>query len=75
MTLSTRLFQLTKNLTIFGPPGAGKGFYGKPLATFWGIPFLSTSSILRQSATALDLDSGKLVDCRTVSDTLLDYPL
>ena len=73
MTLSTRIFQLSKNLTFIGPPGSGKGYYGKPLATFWGIPFLSTSSILRQSTTALDLDSGKLVDCETVSDTLLNY--
>jgi adenylate kinase len=73
MSLSTRIFQLTKNLTFIGPPGSGKGYYGKPLATFWGIPFLSTSSILRQSTTVFDLDSGKLVDCETVSDTLLKY--
>lgn len=73
MPLSTRIFRLTKNLTFFGPPGSGKGFYGKPLAASWGISLLSASSILRQSTTAFDLDSGKLVDCKTVSDTLLDY--
>jgi adenylate kinase len=73
MPLSTRIFQLTKNLTFIGPPGSGKGYYGKPLAAFWGIPLLSASSILRQSTTAFDLDSGKLVDCETVSDTLLNY--
>lgn len=70
---SSRAFRLTRNLTFIGAPGSGKGFYGTPLATAWNVPLLSTSSILRQGLTGADLDSGKLVDCNTVSDTLQTY--
>jgi adenylate kinase len=68
---------LAKNLTIVGPPGSGKGFYGQPLASFLGVPLWTASSILRERSNAgpggLDLTSGRLVDCGLVSSTLRSF--
>jgi adenylate kinase len=65
---------MAKNLTIVGPPGSGKGFYGQPLASFLGLPLWTASTILRETSNAgragLDLTSGRLVDCKVVSSTL-----
>lgn len=67
-------FQLVKNLTILGPPGSGKGFYGRLLAQKWNIRLITTSDVLRaHQHQPLDLDSGKLVECQQVSDLLQDY--
>lgn len=66
-------FRLSHNLTLLGAPGSGKGFYGRPLAEVWGVPLWTASTLLRASPKARNLlDSGRLVDCRVVSDTLVD---
>jgi adenylate kinase len=60
-------------MTLLGAPGSGKGFYGNFLAEAWKVPLYSASRILRQSSIVADLDSGNLVDCETVSTTLLSF--
>lgn len=65
--------KLTKNLTILGPPGSGKGFYGRYLAQYFNLPLLTASSILRSERPDLDLSTGKLIDCQLVSETLRAY--
>jgi adenylate kinase len=65
----SRPFRLTKNLTMIGPPGSGKGFYGRPLASNWKAPLWTASSILR--ASNLNVDSGQLLECQLVSDSIL----
>ena len=68
------LFRLSKNLTLLGAPGSGKGFYGRPLSEAWGVPLLTASTVLRASRHTQDmLDSGRLVDCQMVNQTLLEY--
>lgn len=62
-----------KNLCILGPPGSGKGFYGRPIASYFQLTFFTASDILRQRRPDLDLTSGKLVDDETVSDAVLDH--
>ena len=49
----------------------GKGFYGRYLAKAWDVPLFSASKILRQSSIATD--TGKLIDCATVSTALLQF--
>jgi adenylate kinase len=45
-------------ITLFGPPGAGKGTQGKLLGATLGIPHLSTGDMLREIA-AEDSDLGR----------------
>jgi len=68
-------FRLSKNLTILGPPGSGKGFYGRPLAEHFRVPLYTASSILRHRGRREDLDltSGSLVDCTVVSSILREF--
>jgi len=67
-------FRLMKNVAIMGPPGSGKGFYGRPLAAHLGVKLYTASDILRQHGPPdLDLTSGKLVDCATVSKILRKF--
>jgi adenylate kinase len=63
------------NLTMIGAPGSGKGFYGRLLAEAWQVPIYSASAILRKSQTmpSLDLESGRLVDCSIVAQTILKF--
>ena len=49
----------------------GKGFYGRYLAQAWNVPLFSASKILRQSS--ISTDTGRLVDCETVSTALLNF--
>ncbi|MFZ3584480.1 adenylate kinase [Loktanella sp. DJP18] len=51
-------------ITLFGPPGAGKGTQGAKLSTRFLIPHLSTGDMLREIATG-DTDLG-----RTIAATL-----
>jgi adenylate kinase len=62
-------------MTILGSPGSGKGFYGRRLAQSWDVPLYSASQILKDSnALSADLvKSGQLLDCETVSATILAY--
>lgn len=63
------------NITLFGKPGSGKGFYGRRFAEAWNIPLYSASSILKMSNKLPSevLNSGKLLDCEIVSNTLCAY--
>lgn len=62
-----------KNLTILGPPGSGKGFYGRSLAEYLGLTLVTASTILREQRPDLDLTSGRLLECELVSQILSDY--
>ena len=67
--------RISHNLTLFGKPGSGKGFYGRRFAEAWNIPLYSASNILKKSKALPDevLKSGHLLDCETVSNSLLTY--
>lgn len=66
-SFSTMSMQLFFALNFF----PGKGFHGRFLAKAWKVPLLSASKILRQSS--ISTDTGKLVDCETVSSALLRF--
>ena len=55
---------------MIGPPGSGKGSYGRLLAESLSIPLITVSSLLKQAH--LDIASGKLVDDATVSRILAE---
>ena len=68
-------FKLCKNICLIGPPGSGKGSYGRLLAEHWNVNLWTASDILRSSSGAVAasanlMNSGKLVDCQTVSKVL-----
>jgi adenylate kinase len=67
----TILNSVKKNLSLIGPPGSGKGSYGKHFARALQLPIFSVSDMIRQVRPDLDLSSGKLVDDRIVSETVL----
>lgn len=69
--MTAAAFRLKANMALLGAPGSGKGFYGRFLAAAWKVPLYSASKILRQSS--ISTDSGKLVDCETVSTALLKF--
>lgn len=73
-TKHNRLFKRKKNLSLFGPPGSGKGSYGKHFAKALNIPLVTTSDVLRKlRPDLLELMSdGKLVDDEVVGETLLE---
>jgi adenylate kinase len=62
---------LTKNITIVGPPGSGKGFYGRLLADVYDVPLWTCSTILKEANC--NIASGQLLDDHKVSTTLHDY--
>lgn len=63
--------KLRQNVTLLGPPGSGKGFYGAFLATHFHAPLLSASAILRDSGR--DTASGHLLDDHQVARTIQNY--
>jgi adenylate kinase len=72
---STRVSPLRYNLTLLGPPGGGKGFYGKRWADGWQVPLYTASAILQRNAANHVLEHmnrGKLVDDGLVSDLVLN---
>jgi len=50
-----------RNLALIGPPGSGKGTYGKLLSKALSLPLVVVSDVLRKHLPAADLSSGKLV--------------
>jgi adenylate kinase len=70
-THMTILNSISRNLCLVGPPGSGKGSYGKHFARALQLPLFSVSDLLRQFRPYLDLSSGKLIDDRIVTDTIL----
>jgi len=62
------------NLSLFGPPGSGKGSYGKHFAKALSLPLVTTSEVLRKLRPDLmeQMADGKLVDDRVVGETLLE---
>eukprot|EP00980_Cylindrotheca_fusiformis_P018288 scaffold5966_cov118-Cylindrotheca_fusiformis.AAC.13 len=60
-----------KNLALIGPPGSGKGSYGRHLAKALNISLLTMSDLLRKQVPDVSLGDGKLVDDSIVSRALL----
>jgi adenylate kinase len=71
--MSTFIAALRNNLAIVGPPGSGKGSYGRHLAKSLGIPLLTVSDILRQERPHVNLASGQLVCDHVVSEAILKH--
>lgn len=63
-----------RNLCLVGPPGSGKGSYGRHVAKALGLPLVTTSDVLRVLRPDLIdlLSGGKLVDDAVVGDTVLE---
>lgn len=61
-----------KNLALIGPPGSGKGSYGRHLAKALQIPLVSMSDVLQEQLPDLNLGDGKLIDDEVVSNSLLE---
>ncbi len=81
-------FCLPFHVTLIGPPGSGKGTYGRLLSRAWNqAPIHSVSDILRQrqqqqhqqqhgnvsSVITSNLNTGTLVDCEVVSQIVMSY--
>ena len=66
--------QRSRNISLFGPPGSGKGSYGKHFAKALEIPLVTTSDVLRKLRPDLvdQMSEGKLVDDRIVGQTVLE---
>lgn len=60
-------------LALLGPPGSGKGSYGRHLAKALHFSLIGMSDILREVHPSLDLSSGKLVEDAVVTHSLHDY--
>lgn len=67
----TILNSVKKNLSLIGPPGSGKGSYGKHFARALQLPIFAVSDLIRQFRPDLDLSSGRLVDDRIASEAVL----
>ncbi len=70
------------NLILLGAPGAGKGTQSEKISEKWGIPAISTGSILRNAikeGTALGqmakgyIDEGRLVPDKIVIGIIKEY--
>mmetsp|Transcript_17829 Transcript_17829/g.37285 ORF Transcript_17829/g.37285 Transcript_17829/m.37285 type:complete len:356 (-) Transcript_17829:108-1175(-) len=61
------------NLSLVGPPGSGKGSYGKHFAKTLKVPLVTVSDLLRTFRPDLidSLSDGKLVDDAVVGETVL----
>ena len=70
------------NLILMGAPGAGKGTQAERISEKWGIPAISTGSLLRAAIQAgselgaiakLYIDDGKLVPDEVVIGIIKEY--
>ncbi|MEQ1731929.1 MAG: adenylate kinase [Vicinamibacterales bacterium] len=62
------------NLVLLGPPGAGKGTQAVRLARTWGIPHISTGTMLREAVKS-DSELGRQVKAIIESGGLIDDAL
>ena len=62
---------IKRNLALVGPPGSGKGSYGRSFAERWNIPLITVSNVLRQHSH--DVEAGTLVEDEVVSDLLRNH--
>jgi len=64
----------TFNLSLFGPPGSGKGSYGKHFAKALDIPLVTASDVLRKLRPDLvaQMANGTLVEDAVVGETVLE---
>jgi adenylate kinase len=60
-------------LSLIGPPGSGKGSYGRQLAQALDCSLIGMSDVLREMRPELDLSSGRLVEDEIVTQSLEDY--
>ena len=49
-------------VSLIGPPGSGKGSYGRHLAKALKLANIGMSDVLREMRPDLDLSSGRLVE-------------
>jgi adenylate kinase len=59
------------NIALIGPPGSGKGSYGKHFANALQIPIFTVSDLLKKFRPDINISSGKLIDDTIVSETIL----
>lgn len=72
MASSSSTIIIKRNLALLGPPGSGKGSYGRLLSKFLGIPLVTVSDVLKQHDIVKPC--GTLVEDDIVS-TLLQHSL
>lgn len=78
MSTFSRLNKVSRriNLALIGPPGSGKGSYGRFLADYFQIPLVTVSDVLRsqkESNHQLHASLGQLVDDSVVSQAIFDH--
>ena len=60
-------------VSLIGPPGSGKGSYGRHLAKALKLANIGMSDVLREMRPDLDLSSGRLVEDAIVTNCLERY--
>lgn len=60
-------------LSLIGPPGSGKGSYGRHLAQALDCSLIGMSDVLRERRPDLDLSSGRLIDDDIVAQSLEEF--
>ena len=68
---SNRSNMSNMNIALIGPPGSGKGSYGKYFANALQIPIFTVSDLLKKFRPDINISSGKLIDDTIVSETIL----
>lgn len=63
---------IKRNLALVGPPGSGKGSYGRIFAKHFGTPLVTVSDVLREYAHEIP-KCGALLDDNVVSNVLRNH--